>query len=235
MISVALIGPDGAGKTTIARMIEQSFPVPIKYLYMGPSIFSGNKTLPTSRLARFLKLRALRNVAEKSSQAMPDSVSSHDFHYRPEKRGAIWLTLRLINRIAEASYRQIFSLIYQVRGYVVVYDRYFLFDAPSPPSNSQVRNYKELVDYIEYWFHNYCYPKPNLVIFLDAPSEVLYRRKGEADINYLNSIREEILQIGKTMENFVRIDAAQPIGEVLKDVIQHIIDLRKAGKKSSNI
>ena len=32
--TVALIGPDGAGKTTVARALEEALPFPVEYLYM---------------------------------------------------------------------------------------------------------------------------------------------------------------------------------------------------------
>ena len=55
MISVALIGPDGSGKTTIARRLEATLPVPTKYLYMGVSLDSSSSMLLTSRLLRRVK------------------------------------------------------------------------------------------------------------------------------------------------------------------------------------
>lgn len=232
---VALVGGDGAGKTTIADLLEKTAPFSVKYLYMGPSILSGDKALPTSRLARSLKLRALRKDAEKTGRPIPEAISSHEFHYKPATRGAIWLTLRLINRIAEAWYRNILSLIYRLRGNIVICDRHFLFDAPFPSLNPQVRNSMRLVDRLEFWFFNYCYPKPDLVIFLDVPAEILYRRKGEADIAYLSRKRTEILERGKTIGNFVRVDAAQPLEKVLTEVSQQIVNLRESrnhGKKT---
>ena len=55
MFSVALIGPDGAGKTTIGRRIEHTLPLPVKYVYMGVNPDSSNYMLPTTRLKHALK------------------------------------------------------------------------------------------------------------------------------------------------------------------------------------
>ena len=58
MTTVALIGPDGAGKTTVARKLADVLPVPVRYLYMGVSTDSSNVMLPTTRITRRVK-RAL--------------------------------------------------------------------------------------------------------------------------------------------------------------------------------
>ncbi len=227
-LTVALVGGDGAGKSTIAAMLVKCSPFAVKCLYMGASILSADKMLPTSRLAAYLKLRILRKEAESTGRPLSEPISSNTFHFGSARRGAIWVSLRLVNRIAEAWYRNILSLIYQLRGNVVIYDRHFLFDAPFPASNSQGGNSMKLVDRLEYWFFNYCYPRPDLVIFLDVPPEVLFRRKGEAGIPYLNRKRMAILERGKTMDNFVCVDANQPVEKVLADVTQHIVHFRES-------
>jgi thymidylate kinase len=60
--TVALVGGDGAGKTTIAKSLQESSELSWKYMYMGISLISSNKALPTSRLIRFLRLRAYRKA-----------------------------------------------------------------------------------------------------------------------------------------------------------------------------
>ena len=56
--TVALVGCDGAGKTTVARRLEGEIDRPIRYLYMGVSADSSNRSLPTTRLAHRIKRAA---------------------------------------------------------------------------------------------------------------------------------------------------------------------------------
>ena len=68
--TIALIGPDGAGKTTLAERLQQKLPFPIRYLYMGVSIESSNVTLPTSRLIAHIKKKlGLDSATELLQQA----------------------------------------------------------------------------------------------------------------------------------------------------------------------
>ena len=57
MLTLALVGPDGAGKTTVARTLEEELRPSVKYLYMGVSADSSNHALPTTRLVQALKRR----------------------------------------------------------------------------------------------------------------------------------------------------------------------------------
>jgi thymidylate kinase len=231
MFTVALIGGDGAGKTTVAQHLVKSLPWPVKYLYMGLSTLSSNNALPTSLLARFLKLRAYQKSIQKSGKP----PSSHDLHYGAIERGPLWVTARFLNRLAEAWWRHFLSLSYQARGYVVVYDRHFLFET-APDVHLEAKKQK-LFDRLEYKFLNNYYPKPDLVIFLDAPPAVLYGRKGEATLQHLEKLREAILEQGKHIPNFVNVDVSQPLDHVLAEVTQHMLDFytSRSLKKNQNI
>jgi thymidylate kinase len=230
MLTVALVGGDGAGKTTIAKNLAKSLPFSVKYLYMGPSILSSDLALPTSRLARWVKIRSLQKADQIYLKTPRESISSHDFHYKPTARSSIWLAARLLNRLAEASYRQFLSLIYRLRGNVVIYDRHFLFDAIPDKRNSQGGK-QELFEHLEYVFLYYCFPKPNLVIFLDAPADVLYDRKKESSIDHLDKRRKAVLKQGEKMANFVRVDATQPLEKVVEEVTEYITKIRLRSKR----
>lgn len=225
--TVALVGGDGAGKTTIAKCLEESAPFPCKYLYMGVSPLSSNRALPISRLVRFLKIRSYIRAISREGKRPLHQVSSHSLHYRQVKRSPILKYARLLNRLLEASYRHFLALVYQLRGYIVIFDRYFTFEAVHGAKNSQSKNVQRIVR-LEYWLMSNLFPAPDLVIYLDAPPEILYQRKGEASVEYLSKRTKAMLLLGKTMTNFVRLDAVQPKDQVLSDVTNCIIEYRGA-------
>ena len=219
MSSVALIGPDGAGKSTISRMLQDSSGIPIKRLYMGVSVQSTNVILPTSRLAERLKQwkgrRAQKPAREADASARP---------HAPKKSlgGLLWSAARLANRIAEEIYRQILSWAYQAQGYLVLYDRHFVYDfsssvAPAGPEPLSRRLHR--------WWLEWFYPRPDLVIFLDAPGSALYSRKKELTPLELERRRQAFLRVGKQLPNFVRVDATQPLTDVFAEVSRHVTQL----------
>lgn len=221
MFTIALIGGDGAGKTTIANELIATLPWQVKYLYMGQSTISGNSALPTTKIARFFKFRMHKKTSkDEVGEIQPAKPTSNELHYSKKPRNWIWKVARLLNRLLEAYWRQMLTFFYCIRGYMVLYDRHILFDAaPKNPSSIKMSKILDRLEYII--FHNFL-PQPDLVIFLDAPAEVLYRRKGEATIKHLNSRREAILGQARHINNFVRIDASLPIEQVLAEVVSQI-------------
>lgn len=221
MASVALVGPDGSGKTTLARALVADPPVPLKYLYMGFNIESSNVALPWSRLHLRLKLASYRREAERKGIVDPGFVSTHHNAHRTIRRGRVMSALRMINRLAESAYRQVWSWMYQREGYVVLYDRHFLFD--SAGSNRQMS------DRVYSWVARRAFPKPDVVLFLDAPAEVLLARKGEGDLDYLSRKRNACVVAGASVDRFISVDANRPIDAVLADIRHHIEDVARTG------
>jgi hypothetical protein len=191
----------------------------MKYLYMGTSIESSNVALPTSRLIHWWKVYLHKRSLRASGREVPDEVTLHGIEHRarPDRRGALGATARLLARIAEECYRQLISWAYQLRGYVVLYDRHFLFDRCPPPAE---RAHRRLTDRLHYWFLEHVYPRPGLVIFLDASPEVMYARKQEVPLDRLRCDRESLITKAAYVDRFVRVDAAQPLDRVLANVRQ---------------
>ena len=212
MFSVALIGPDGAGKTTLAARLKQSSAIPIKCLYMGINTEASSHALPTSRLVAFLKRR--QNAGSGTYRCGDDSCAAEG-NAKRGPGGWLWAVTRLINRVLEEWYRQLLSWSYQIRGYALVYDRHFLYDftlngidGENQPADKRL--HRRLLE-------NF-YPRPYLTIYLDAPAEVLFARKGEKTLKELGRRRQAFLQLGYRAKNFVRIDATRPFDVVYAEV-----------------
>jgi thymidylate kinase len=214
MPAIAIIGPDGAGKTTMTRMLEASGGGRFVYQYMGINTSSSNVALPTSRLAALLTSR--RSSAAPGNRPERAGTTASASSIRP--RRPVRAAARLFNRIAEEWYRQLIAWHYQRRGYVMLYDRHFIYDfAPeeSPISEGLDRR-------IHRWLLQRFYPHPDLVVFLDAPGETLFARKGESTVESLERRRQAILREGSRRPGFVRVDATRPLHEVYDEVASHV-------------
>jgi thymidylate kinase len=230
MFTVALIGPDGAGKSTIAHRLENSFSLPVKCLYMGINMESTNVSLPTSRFVKWVKNKRSKKAR---GAAANKGAQSLEGERRPRGSGWLWATLRLMNRLSEEWYRQLLSWMYQWRGRIVIYDRHYQFDFEysRKESDGSPRRFTD-------WFHRWClakaYPRPQLVIYFDAPPEVLFARKGEGTLESLESRRQSFLRQGNKISNFVLVDATQPLDDVFSQVSKQILrfyELRRSAKK----
>lgn len=212
MTSVALIGGDGAGKTSIARHLIESERFKAKYLYMGISLGSSNRLLPTSRLAIRIKhlIYERRLPVQSSSRVHNDPYCSREF-------GVLWVLLRYLNRFAEAWFRQIISQVYQIRGNLVVYDRYFLYCEGILDLNGSSQS--GAIERIYNWSMRSFYPRPTLVILLDAPVGTLYERKPDTSPQRLEQELEMYRREGALKENkIITVDASKPLEQVIRQV-----------------
>lgn len=226
VFTVALIGPDGAGKTTVGRRLERALPLPIKYIYMGVNIEASNVALPTTRM-----LDALRRARGAPSAGGPPDASKR----KPRSKSAPKRFLRetksvlsLTNRLAEEWYRQARAWYYLSRGRIVLFDRHFFSDyyAHDISLDAGERSFSRRV-------HGFMlkrlYPRPDLVILLDAPPELLWKRKQEGTLEALTRRREEYLRLREIVEDIAIVDATQPEETVFNEVSRLILDRSKNG------
>lgn len=219
--TVALIGPDGAGKTTVARRVAERLPVACRYLYMGVSTASSNRALPTTRALHALK-RALGASPDTSGPPpRPGSGASHGGGFRGLLR-SLRAALRLTNRLAEETYRLVIALSYRHRGFVVLFDRHFFADYYAydiEPAGA----YRPFSRRLHGWFLRHLYPRPDLVFYLDAPADVLLARKGEGSLEALERRRRDYLELASVLPHFEKVDATAPLEEVAADVCARIL------------
>jgi thymidylate kinase len=212
---VALVGGDGVGKTTIATRLVANGGARYRYLYMGQSVLSSNLPLPTSLLARRLK--------QSSRPAAPPGTTgadrTTDAGRVKRRRGRVRVAASFLNRLAEARWRQLVVAMYRRRGRVVVLDRHFLFESLA---EGPARRHAGRLERLEYRILERSYPRPDVAIFLDAPVEVLERRKGEATPESLERQRAAILDLGARLPAFHRVDADRPVDDVFADV-EHLV------------
>lgn len=223
MFTVALIGGDGAGKTSIAKRLVEVCPLPTKYIYMGINPQAGEYSLPTSRLNFVLKQRNHKKLNGISKDVNDKDISSPYFEYSKTARGPVLTILRHLNRLVEAWYRQFVSIYYQLRGYVIIYDRHPLFDT-APLEKKSKSTIESRINNLNHWVFQYLFPKPTMSIYLDAPAELLHARKGESTPNYLDRQRSAYMKQGEKNRNFVYVDATQPLEKVFTEVQRIILE-----------
>jgi thymidylate kinase len=175
-LSVALLGPDGAGKSTLAAGISQSFKMPVSIMYMG---------LTGGFLKQVARLR------------VPGVV--------------------FVGRAMVIWRRYLRGRLHQARGRLVVFDRYVL-DAAVPHPLRLTR-----LQRMSRWLDFYLCPPPDLVLVLDAPGDVMHRRKGEYHAQMLEDWRRHFRELQRRFPDVVEIvDASQEKDAVRIDATQRI-------------
>jgi thymidylate kinase len=174
-VSVALLGPDGAGKSTLAAGLVASSVFPVRQVYMG---------LTGGMLRRVDKLR------------IPGIV-------RIGRLFVLW------GRYLRAQY-------FQGRGAMVIFDRY-IYDAEVPTPHPLSRSGR-----LARWIDGRSCPPPDLVIVLDAPGAVMYRRKGEYTSEMLEEWRQHFLAVRRRAPRVEVVDATRPPEVVRAEVLEHI-------------
>jgi thymidylate kinase len=139
--------------------------------------------------------------------------------------------LRLANWMAEEWFRQGVAWVHQRRGRIVIFDRHFFCDyyasdiaGHRPDRMWTSRLHGAMLERL--------YPRPDLVIMLDAPAEVLHGRKGEGTLESLERMRREYRALEPVVERFVLVDATEDedaVTQAVVDAIMSLVDGRSVG------
>lgn len=230
MFSVAIIGPDGSGKSLISgKLVNQHLDLRLKRMYMGINLESSNFVLPhTWLLLKIKKARGGRpdmSGPYNPSKAKPRSKNPVK-RFVSETKG--WLAV--FNKMAEEWYRQLGVWYYQARGFNVLFDRHFTLDYYFHDMQYQDKS-KPRSRRFHGWVLSKFYPRPDLIIFLDAPAEVLFARKGEGTVELLEQYRRDYLSLRDVWPAFAVIDATQTVDVVVQQAAETIRAYSKARAK----
>jgi D-aspartate ligase len=228
LITIAVVGADGAGKTTVAQRAVDESAVPAAYLYMGFNPESHRFALPTSHLALWLKKRVLRKRFERNAGDTERDEEFSDWGHVSISDNPIIQVLRLLNRLFESTVRIVIAFLIAAKGRVVVADRHFFIDFGLDRLLGRAE--RSLSTRVFSWVVVTFFPRPDLVIYLDAPAETLYARKSEATPTYLENRQSKYRAASSLLPAFEVVDASRPLSDVVADVVRLIEDFVRESK-----
>lgn len=208
---MALVGADGAGKSTVARELVQHLGLPAHYLYMGVNLETSRVVLPTTWLLLTLK-RSKGGRPDLSPHGPGDG--SAQVALGSSLRDGLKQSLRIANLVAEEWFRQVLVWRRHSRGEIVVCDRHFYADYRA--HDIVDRSHKRLPIRVHGYLLDRWYPRPDVVIALEAPAAALLARKGEGTLESLQRRQEEYRLLRDEVDHFVTLDATRPLGEVVR-------------------
>lgn len=195
-IWVALLAPDGGGKSTLSQsLLKQPF-LRGKIVYMGINVDASTVGLPTTKL--------LKNIIKNMASAK-----------RPKLLILPVKALASLNKLLEHWLRVGAGFAYSLNGRTVIFDR-FIYDSYLAGAPKRL---KSKLRRLLFW--GTC-PHADLTIFLDAPGELLFRRKGEHSPEALERQRQKYLGIADQIPNFHAVDATQSPEDVQLAVLELI-------------
>jgi hypothetical protein len=208
----------------VTQRVAEELELPCRYVYMGANLQGSSHALPHVRLVARLRRGEPAGPPVGSQAPSPSPPSGR----RRLRRGAR-ATVRLVAWLCEEWYRQGVAEWHRRRGRVVLFDRHFYSDyhateiagGPHPRLSRRIHGYV-----LQHW-----YPRPELVVYLDAPATVLFARKGEGTVAWLEQRRQDYLAVCATVPRAAVVDAARPLDAVVADVralIEQLVAERSA-------
>ena len=196
-VTVVLCGADGSGKSTAARVVLEELEV----------------TFPTAKVRQFHWKPPVFTGKRQAARA-----PTTDPHGKPARNallslayfGVHWLEFLL------GSHLRLRPLAF--RGTLILIDRFY-YDFFIDQRRYRLRVPQGLVR-----LGHALLKKPDLVVLLDAPAEVLQRRKQEVPLAETERQRAAFLPVVRGLQNGTVIDATQPPGKVGGAISRAILD-----------
>lgn len=223
---VALVGPDGTGKSTIVGRLPELMGGTVKTLYAGDNPEAGKPLLPSTRLL----WRYRQHMGARLVHGPPPLERSPRRSLARRMVSAPRTVLLLVNQCAEELARLRRASRWANAGSLVILDRSYVHDYwhhdVKAPDRSPLQK-------VHGWWLVHVLPRPDLTIVLDAPAHVLFARKPEGTVPALAHRREEYTDLEGVTPATVVIDAARPLSEVETAVVGAIRQQLASGPRVS--
>jgi thymidylate kinase len=190
---IAFIGPDGCGKSLVIEAIRRQFS-------------------QTFRDVRCFHLRPAFLHFKSNAEGLVT-----DPHGKPP-RGRIASVIKIFYFVADYFLGYLFQLVpAMIRTHLIIFDRYIddLLVDSKRVRYSGPQWLLQLAARIV--------PRPDLVVLLDAPAEVLWSRKQEVPFKEVVRQRDAYLSMAHNRPSILVINAAQPVSGVVHDVMDVLI------------
>lgn len=212
---IVFLGPDGCGKSSITQALRAEFrsaTLTTDIVYLGPW---GQSRLPLHKILSLLNFKPYRPEDKARYQnrkvefATPGLLTRA---WRDFKGRIFYLALAL-----ELWYRYYAEVLPKLRrGRIVLADRY-IYDVLVGYKNRPVDYFHGIREWM-------CrkYPRPDLVILLDAPPEVIHARKPQFQVAQLHDIRQRYAAVGARYD-FHPLDTSVSLESTLQAFRQNLL------------
>lgn len=203
---VVFLGSDGSGKSSVIDAIQTQ---------LAPLF---------SQTTSFHLRPSLKGLApQKQSHAVTQP------HLKAPRSGLMSL-IKLFYLIADYSLGYIFKIKPLLKqSAFIIFDRYY-YDLEVDPLRFRYGASLKAARFFERWI-----PHPDLVILLDAPAEVLYKRKPELPVEELQRQRIAYHALLRRLDRSAVIDASLPLSTVVDQTRQAIETLFHTKCAQSNL
>lgn len=192
-LTIAVLGPDGSGKSSVAAQVS-------------------------AELAQAFRRARYQHLKPRLWATKPSATSAvTDPHAKPV-RGRALSTAKLLHFWATYVLGGLLQVVpARIRSTLLIFDRYY-HDILADPWRYRYGGSQILARRLGRFV-----PHPDLVFILDAPAELLQRRKKE--VSFAESKRQRMAYLGLAREfsNVHVVDAAQPMEKVVAVVLKHTI------------
>ena len=199
-LCLVLIGPDGCGKTSVGSQLSDK---------LGDKYFEGN--------AQYYhwKPRLLNKMNDRSD---PFGTPCTDPHGTPP-RSKLFSFLYFIAHTLEIIPAWLLRISPALKhGELVIIDRYY-YDFMVDPIRYRMDVREPLA-----WLGYSIIPKPDLVLCMDAPAEVLQSRKQEVSFKESDRQQKAYAALVQKLPYGHIVDASQPLEQVVDDALNVVLN-----------